>query len=157
MHKPTDAEKQAYYKAIRERYLFVECDNCGEATPCEPGPSATLPLTDEDHEISIPSDRYVQVENGFCLDLSGHYAGFTDDMFGEELSRVVLCHDCSLAVARALPGIFKKGSGHHSMTTQAEILHHGSCCEFAWRISDDKSCTLIGDGDGGWIVAPTAT
>lgn len=88
---------------------------------------------------------YVQVECGWFIDFTGGYAEFCD--YAPEQKYVLLCHDCSLAVARALPGVFKPGSGTH-----AQPDGHGleSCCEFGWSI-DGSGCVVVGDGNGGWI------
>ena len=87
---------------------------------------------------------YVQVECGWFIDFTGGYAEFCD--YAPEQKHVLLCHDCSLAVARALPGVFRPGSGMHP---------HGedglaACCEFCWSI-DGSGCVVVGDGNGGWI------
>lgn len=111
---------------IRDKYPTRECRNCGEQTPCDVY-NETLP------------------HNGFCLDLTGHYGGFTDDVEGE-FSKVLLCHDCSLLLARALPGVFGKGGYHSMLSDETEK----SCCEFAWSTIDDK--THVGDGKGNWIA-----
>ena len=98
-------------------------------------------------ENFVPGENdYVAVSQGFCLDLTGHYGGFTDDLEGSSLSRVILCHDCSLSLARALPGIFKPGSGHHSMFYDEA---HTSCCEFGW--TSVESQVLVGDRKGNWV------
>lgn len=114
---------------VRDRYPKTTCRNCKAEVACE-------------------SNNHNLPHGGFCLDLTGHYGGFTDDIEGDFL-RVVLCHDCSLAVARALPGVFE-GGGYHSMFYDEE---HTSCCEFAWSVdkSDDEGRLLIGDGKGGWV------
>lgn len=128
---------------IRDKYQITECDNCG-------GDCVIYDLMADENNAVAPH-QYVPVDRGFCLDLSGHYGGFTDDMEGLNSARVILCHDCSLAVARALPGIFTSGTGHHSMFADEE---HTSCCEFAWRTersSSGECLTYVGDGAGGWI------
>jgi hypothetical protein len=108
------------------------CDNCKAEVP-----SMQFTLDDEKRKLA---------DNGFCLDLSGYYAGFTDDISGET-SNVIICHDCSLSVVRALPGIFPDGIGLHSMFNNDDKT---SCCEFAWKF-DDNMEVLIGDGKGGWV------
>lgn len=135
-------------------YVIVSCHNCdGDASVHAVALGATnedFPLDESWEDMTVPSGKYLPVDTGFCLDLSGHYGGFTDDIDGK-LSKVALCHDCALAIARVLPGLFKKYSGHHSMTNaELEARDGGSCCEFAWK-SDASGCTCVGDGNGGWI------
>lgn len=135
----------------RDTYPVTDCDNCGEATSYESLEAHKLRAAGESFDdITITEGSYVPVHNGLCLDLTGHYGGFTDSAFDSERSHrnVVLCHDCSLKVARALPGIFPKGSGLHSMFSDEE---HTSCCEFAWSLEKDTDVTLVGDGKGGWV------
>ena len=149
MDETTDTVKDA----LARRYVFVDCDNCGNTTYADPPMGVRLPLTDEDHEMSISDKAYVMVDNGLCLDLSGHYGGFTDDMGGGEQARVILCHDCSAKIARLLPGVFKRGRGYHSMNSfEKEIYDGKSCCEFAWTTVSDAAPGeyLVGDGYGGW-------
>lgn len=132
---------------IRSKYQITECDNCsGDAwiydlTSPEPEPG------EEDKTIS--PKQYVPVMDGYCLDLTGHYGGFSDSIDGA-LARVILCHDCSVALARALPGIFPPGSAHHSMFADEDDT---SCCEFAWRSDPVKENDdiLVGDGKGAWV------
>lgn len=138
-------------------YVVVSCHNCdGDAAVHANSLGATnkdFPLDESWEDMTIPAGKFLPVDTGFCLDLTGHYGGFTDDINGD-LSNVVLCHECALAIARVLPGIFKKHSGHHSMTaSELEAHGGGSCCEFAWR-SDGNGGTLVGDGNGGWIPMP---
>ena len=114
---------------IRNQYLLNVCRNCGEQTPVN------------------TYNEYLP-HNGFCLDLTGHYGGFTDDV-ENTLSRVVLCHDCSLLLARALPGVFN-GTSYHSMFFDEEST---SCCEFAWKSDEEdkeNKAVLNGDGFGDW-------
>lgn len=134
------------------RSVPSDCDNCGAdiqvigtGTPPEDG---TL-------------TGYAQVENGWCLDLTGGYAMFTDDGFNERsiLRHVALCHECCLKIARALPGIFGTQGGMHSMSVDEKEKTGGkSCCEFTWD-SDGHGCMVYGDGQGGWteVVAPDGT
>ena len=131
----------------RDRYPVAECDNCGEGCAYESMEAHKL-LTQgvSFDELTISDGEYVAVQSGFCLDLSGHYGGFADDMPGGKLARVILCHDCALAVARALPGIFKRGEGHHSMFYDEA---HTSCCEFGW--TSIESQVYVGDRKGGWV------
>lgn len=138
----------------RNVYIAVDCDNCG-GDAWVPGSflganPEDFPLGDHWHETSVTSGKHLPIDNGFCLDLSGHYGGFTDSIEGR-LENVILCHDCSVAVARALPGIFSKNTGHHSMNSYEEAERNGaSCCEFAWS-TDASGCVVVGDGNGGWI------
>lgn len=133
--------------AVRDKYPVTECDNCGADCVFDSIEAHKLLSEGRSYdELVVRETDYVAVNNGFCLDLTGHYSGFTDDM-GGKLSHVVLCHDCSLAVARALPGIFKPSSGHHSMFYDEA---HTSCCEFAWSIDHKTKEILVGDGEGGW-------
>jgi len=108
---------------------FYFCANC----------SAALTVTYVDRRTG-----YVQVDSGLCVDLSGGYAEFCD--YAPEQNRVLLCHDCSLIIARALPGVFRPGSGMHPHVENGLE----SCCEFGWSI-DGSGCTVVGDGNGGWV------
>lgn len=89
---------------------------------------------------------WLQVERGWCLDLSGSYNMFTDLVLEDRsfLSNVSLCHDCCLKITRALSGVFAGQSGMHSTSSTT------SCCEFSWSI-DEHGCQVHGDGNGGWI------
>lgn len=103
----------------------------------------------------------VHVQSGWCLDLTGGYGMFNDDIGapGFSTNYVTLCHDCCLKVARALPGIFTTRRGMHSMTDDEKEKTGGkSCCEFAWS-TDEHGCSVIGDGHGGWVevVGPDGT
>ena len=152
------AKDDVTYEDMLERYAVVTCDNCDGETFAtaldDDGMPAKLPLGPEWREKTMPHGRYISVDNGFCLDLTGHYGGFTDDMHGDQY-RVVLCHDCALAVARALPGIFQRFRGHHSMTAyDSQQRGEKSCCEFSWKINPQTKEVLIGDGNGGWIADP---
>lgn len=151
--------------AIKDNYPVTECDNCGGDCHIYDIVKPNDDLSFEDPsdptsylERSVDPHEYVPVERGFCLDLSGHYGGFTDAMGPSGLHRVVLCHDCSANVARALPGIFRSGRGHHSMFSDEE---HTSCCEFAWTFDPDsppdedgRRVVMTGDGSGGWVARP---
>jgi hypothetical protein len=135
-------------------HVIVSCHNCeGDTAVHASALGATnedFPLDESWEDMTIPPGKYLPADNGFCLDLTGHYGGFTDDINGD-LSNVVLCHDCALAVARVLPGVFKKHYGHHSMrNSELKTRNDESCCEFAWK-SDANRGIYIGDGNGGWI------
>lgn len=129
--------------------LTDECDSCGSDIRIIPAPGLS---TDPEQTMS----GYRQVENGWCLNLTGGYAEFSDDCFVENspLLYVVLCHDCCLKIARMLPNLFPPGAGTHSPHT--ENSSDESCCEFNWSI-DAHGCTVVGDGKGGWIerIAPS--
>jgi hypothetical protein len=138
--------------AARDKYPVTECDNCG--ADCTYMSAEAMQFQSEGRsfdELALSEDAYVAVHGGYCLDLTGHYGGFTDDLERSNLSRVILCHDCALAVARVLPGIFGKSGARHSMFFDEE---HTSCCEFAWKFDKDesgKTTSLNGDGKGGWV------
>lgn len=133
---------------LMQRHVAVECSNCGgdawiEATAFG-AEAADFPLAPRWHEMTAPVGiEYMPARFGFCLDFTGHYNGFTDDIYGD-LYRTTLCHDCSVAVARALPGVFKKHTGWHPATGDE------SCCEFCYTFGDEGT-TLYGDGNGGWV------
>ena len=96
------------------------------------------------------SNEYLMIESGMCLDLTGHYGGFNDSFGDDEMSiPSSLCHDCSVQVARVLPGIFKKYSGYHPTVNR----DGSSCCEYSWKESDDPADHWVGDGSGGWHLA----
>jgi hypothetical protein len=139
---------------LARRYLFVECDGCGNTAYADPPMGMRLPLTEEDHQMTIDETMYVMVDNGLCLDLSGHYGGFTDEAHGGAQGRVILCHNCSVKIARLLPGVFRRGDGYHSMTDMQRYIHNGgSCCEFAWTTEGaTEGEYLVGDGCGGWTT-----
>ena len=120
-------------------YSTATCSNCENET--------RFYITDS---TSAGANEYLMIDSGMCIDLSGHYGGFNDSFGDEEMSQPsVLCHDCSLALARVLPGIFKKYSGYHP-TTRADGQ---SCCEFSWKEADDPLDHWVGDGRGGWHLA----
>jgi hypothetical protein len=132
--------------------LPSDCDNCGADVRV-----MATGATDEEQTLT----GWVQVENGWCLDLSGGYGMFTDLALddGSFLHNVSLCHECCLKIARALPGIFGKTGGMHSMSIDEKEASGGkSCCEFSWD-SDGHGCMVYGDGHGGWteVVAPDGT
>lgn len=77
---------------------------------------------------------------------------FTDDMGGERLPNVSLCHDCCVKLARLFPRIFSPGGYHSIDYRQLRDTDGASCCEFAWSSVDDV--VYIGDGAGGWIKRP---
>lgn len=146
MKKPEDirAERQRY------GYIAVSCDNCdGDAWVHEHYISGRGEKPRSD--LTITKGQYVQTDGGLCLNLTGGYGEFCDDIRGD-LAAVVLCHDCAVAVARALPGVFS--SGHHSMSgPEIYARDGGSCCEFAWQIHPEiPDVTQSGDGKGGWIT-----
>jgi hypothetical protein len=129
-----------------------DCDNCGADIK-------VMPTGSLDEEQTLTG--WAQVENGWCLDLTGGYAMFTDDALEKRsaLGNVLLCHDCCLKIARALPGIFGTSRGMHSMSVDEKEKTGGkSCCEFSWD-SDGHGCMVYGDGHGGWteVVAPDGT
>lgn len=117
-------------------YTWTECDNCGADVRFFGEAQA--------EDSTIPSGKYISVDSGWCLDFSGHYAGFTDAMNDDAMRQVTLCHGCSLAVARLLPGVFKKYRGWHP-SEDKEI----SCCEFGWKHDNDE--LFVGDGNGSWL------
>lgn len=83
------------------------CDNCGAGV-----------TTDE-----------AEVDGGLVIDLTGHYNGFNDDFGGfdedDTSNLTILCHDCTLAVYRAIPKATEKWLG---------VAHfHANCnctCEY---------------------------
>ena len=99
-------------------------------------------------QFSHDSKKRKLADNGFCLDFSGYYAGFSDDIY-RSTSDTILCHDCSLTIVRALPGIFPAGTPLHSMFVY-EDSDQSSCCEFAWKFGENMD-VLIGDGKGDWV------
>lgn len=130
---------------------MTECDNCGADCNFISNEARKLNIAGKPvDDVTIGESDYVQVVQGFCLDLSGHYGGFTDFYLGGgNLRRAVLCHDCCVAVARALPGLFKPNTGHHSMFYD---VGDNSCCEFSWRFDPETGDSMVGDGKGGWIA-----
>lgn len=133
--------------AVKDNYPNTECSNCGGDCTYDSLEAHRLLVADLPiDELTINEFDYVAVNNGWCLDLTGHYGGFTDDL-DHKLLRVTLCHDCCLAVARALPGVFdpRKGGSHSMFYDEA----HTSCCEFAWGTDENGDITR-GDGEGGW-------
>lgn len=128
---------------IRDSYPKTRCDECNQDTHVH------NPKYVEDVDIDYaPREEYPQVMNGMVLDLLGGYGMFVDFMFDEpEREMTVLCHDCFLKVARALPNIFRAGTPYHTLF-EDEDEH--SCCEFSWtRTPDDQ--LLFGDGEGNWV------
>lgn len=94
------------------------------------------------HESTYPNGerKPEQTLGGAIWDLSGGYSEFIDSAFIGVNTRVVLCHDCALAVFRALPGIAKAWASRDGTFWHA---YNGDkpCCEFAWTIdeSDNRS------------------
>lgn len=125
-----------------EHYLTIECDGCGE--------NAYVPnYKNEDKEKAITAGEFQQIDNGWCLDFTGGYGMFTDDMGGKEHPHVSMCHDCCVKLARLFPRIFRPGGYHSIDYRQLKDTDGASCCEFAWRLIDDE--VHVGDGKGGWI------
>lgn len=125
--------------------LIGECDNCG-------GDLRIFNFANLDEDATVTG--FQQVESGMCLDLTGGYGEFLDEVLeaGSEFKHVMLCHDCSLLIARALPGVFKSQSMCHSMSaTELDKTGGKSCCEFAWNTNGD-GCVYAGTADGGWIA-----
>jgi hypothetical protein len=118
-------------------YVRSDCDNCGADI-------RVMATGSPDEEQTLTG--WLQVEHGWCLDLSGSYNMFTDLVLEDRsfLSNVSLCHDCCLKITRALSGVFAGQSGMHSTSSTT------SCCEFSWSI-DEHGCQVHGDGNGGWI------
>jgi hypothetical protein len=136
---------------IRDKYPKTRCDECGKET------HVTDPKYVEEVDTDLPRETHAQVMNGMCLDLSGGYGMFTDTMFDHPgRARTVLCHDCFLKVARALPNLFPAGSGLHAQFHDEDDT---SCCEYAWKmpgaktLEEDDEIILVGDGRGGWVHA----
>lgn len=129
--------------------VVSDCDNCGADIQV-----LTSGASDEEERTLT---GHVQVRSGWCLNLTGGYGMFNDDVSIVEsvvevpTDNVALCHDCSLKIARALPGVFSSRNGLHSMTAdEKEKLGGKSCCEFAWEINENGD-EVIGDGWGGWV------
>ncbi len=126
--------------------LTGECDNCG-------GDLQIFSFKNEPLE-DVTVSGYIQVESGWCLNFTGGYGEFTDEALdaAPTFAFVALCHDCALAVARALPGVFRPQSMFHSMSaTELDRTDGRSCCEFAWNTNGD-GCLYVGDKDGGWTA-----
>jgi hypothetical protein len=124
-----------------DHYLTIECDGCGENT--------YVPnYKNEDKEKSISAGEFQQIDNGWCLDFTGGYGMFTDDISGNRHKHVSLCHDCCVKIAQLFPRIFET-SGYHSVDyRQLRDTDNRSCCEYAWTSIDDE--LYVGDGKGGW-------
>ena len=125
---------------FRQNYKTTSCDNCKKDV-------LYFDFTNSDDSAE---QKYYQVHNGLCLNLSGHYGGFTDDIEDSGRYRVTLCHDCCLAVARVLPNVFPQGKASHSMFHDESST---SCCEYAWDVKENDDQVYIGDGKGGWVPA----
>lgn len=80
-------------------------------------------------------------DDGSELHLSGWYGGFTDMMMREEEHHLILCHDCSLAVWRAVPKLAKLRGLHPTVDDVA-------CCEFHWTTVQRGDDRYIVYGDG---------
>ena len=80
-----------------------------------------------------PENGYFQVKDGLCLDLTGHYGGFDDDV-GSEPRWTVLCHDCSANLMKTLPNATKRalGQAHHTIRTDGK-----PCCEYSAGLQQD--------------------
>lgn len=110
------------------RFGFSKCDECGEDCPSF-------------SQSSLP-------EHGTVLNIvsMGYYAGFTDFFPGEldeKEENFRLCHDCSVRLMKALPGLGARiGSGCHPCDDETP------CCEWAWRTLDGALYTV---NDGEWV------
>ena len=114
-------------------YLTV-CDECG-------GEMSTGP--------SVSDIGFMQIDNGWSLDLNGGYGMFTDEMSSFEVGPVDtfvhLCHDCCALFVKTFPNATKRfGLGHHP--------YEGSepCCEWGWTFERDEDLNIVGTrlGDG---------
>jgi hypothetical protein len=139
-------------------------DSTTPTAPCRNCGAAVVDINGH-HDVWKPG-TYFQGESGLCLDLTGHYGGFFDKL-GDDMQHVVLCHDCSLGLARALPGIFKSSIGQaHPAPREADEVdgRNPPCCEYSWtlvkiRIAGDdenepclKTIGVGANADGtGWI------
>ena len=100
------------------------CTNCGSAIRSSYGATEY-----------VPGD-YFMVDNGLCLDVAGHYGGFVDTPGypGTAGGRYAfLCHDCSVRLADALPGVFAgdRGCGHPVNSGTAP-----PCCPYSWSTAE---------------------
>ena len=91
------------------------------------------------------SEGYLQVEFGFCLDISGGYGMFTDLMFSDNQDTFIhLCHDCCVSLIRAFPNAFKRfaNQGHHPYEGDEP------CCEWGWTVreADGVKTLILGNG-----------
>ena len=102
------------------------CDGCDAIVTCRDQLDAALP------------------DEGIMISLDGWYGGFVDNVF-EPAEKHVLCHDCTLAVYRAVPNLAKQ-RGLHS--TRENVV----CCEFQWTFHYDENGNYNGVqyGDGTW-------
>lgn len=90
---------------------FVVCDNCKETVPCF-------------SQVGLP-------EHGLTFSLSrlDYYGGFTNKVVDGDKD-LLLCHDCSLILVKALPAIANLCKGSHPCDLDKP------CCDFAWRATD---------------------
>lgn len=125
-----------------DHYSTIECNGCGE--------NAYVPnYKNENKEKSISAGEFQQIDSGWCLDFTGGYGMFADDMGGIYLPRISLCHDCCVKLAQLFPRIFRPGGYHTIDYRQLKDTNNRSCCEYAWTSIDDE--IHVGDGKGGWI------
>jgi len=92
-------------------------------------------------------------ENGWSLpyDAFGYYGGFSDDLEhdidGENLRRARICHECVVAVLKALPKFAERlERGTHPCDSDEP------CCEYAWRFQDSE--LQIVSPDKQWCLYP---
>lgn len=112
--------------------VTVPCDNCGNGV--EIVGSKVYPNGET---------QPMQTKQGATWNLGGGYNEFIDSWDTD--THVVLCHDCTLAVFRALPGVVKKWypNVEHHYESLGWHPYNGSppCCEFGWTLdeSDNRS------------------
>jgi hypothetical protein len=108
-------------KDTKWRRHYLPCDNCGTIMPTLDGPN--------DPNV-VPHNDYAQIEFGLCLNISGHYGGFTDKMVTDWL---YLCHDCVAKWLTMFPQIASRfEGGHPDFRAEGDLR----CCEWSWRFED---------------------
>jgi hypothetical protein len=129
---------------------LINCTNCGTPSP-----------------TTQQSGHYI--DDGISINVNdlGHYGGFTDNFPGKSEPWAKLCHDCSVILFNALPGLAKFAGvrgGHGNITggwcfSGGELSHikNGTlvppCCQYAWTwdmTNKENPVTYLATPDLSW-------
>jgi len=79
--------------ATEEILEEVPCDECGKS----------LRIMFAGNGLGPPDTAYKQVDGGLCLNMVGHYGGYTDARFYVDDPWMVLCDDCCDCLVEMFP------------------------------------------------------
>lgn len=117
---------------------YIYCDSCESLCKCLSHPYdfsphkeapvsklLTIPteIVNDTLVYKVPANRYNQIVDGLCLDVSGGYNEFIDSY--DEVLYVNLCHDCSAKFWRTFvhtKNIYNNSGYHYS---------EEKCCEYS--------------------------